>query len=88
MPERLNGDFDFTVSLEHVDRVLHPGDRHRLPARRLASANDDFISLDPQDAVRPMPGERVDVATDERLEMGSRADHCDARSIFLASRSR
>jgi hypothetical protein len=35
-----------------------------------------------------MPGERVDVATDERLEMGSRADHCDARSIFLASRSR
>jgi len=73
--ERLDGDLDFTVAHEHVDRVLHPLDRHRLPARRLAGADHDFISHDPQDAVRPAVGERVDLAADERLEMCARIGH-------------
>ena len=64
--ERLDGDLDFTVAHEHVDRVLHPLDRHRLPARRLAGADHYFIYHDPQDAVRPAVGQCVDLAADER----------------------
>jgi hypothetical protein len=68
---RLNVDHNLAVSFEHVNRVLHLRDPHRLPVWASRSRDDDVIALNPQNSVRAT-SQSLDPLPDDRGEIRAR----------------
>jgi hypothetical protein len=69
--DRGDGDLDLARASEAVEGILDPGDRDRLTGRRSSGPDDDVVGIDAENPVL-VAGERVEAATGERKQEGSR----------------